>query len=292
MNPFRIMTAIGLSLIFLAGCQAQTETSSKYVDERLTLKTDTGRVIPLRLLTPEGCTKCPLVIFSSGANATYDRYNSLLLPIAQAGYRVAIPNHTDSEDHPNRADYSPQDWTPTRLEDYAAIAAQYETDYLIAAGHSFGALIAQIAGGAQLPNTPKIDLPRPRAVLAYSPPGAVPNFIPAKSWTSMAVPSLVTTGTTDIVPMMAETWEMHLSSYEQAPRSLAYALIYQSMDHYMNGAYGRETDEETPERETAMKHLIESSLFFIYNVRNYKAPSATLWETQEETFVEARANHE
>ena len=288
MNWFRI---IPVTLI-IAGCIAQSEQPVKYSDERMTVQTPSGRDIPVRVLTPEGCTKCAFVIFSPGANATYDRYNKLLLPIAQAGYRVAIPNHTDSEDHPNRVKYSPEDWTPTRLEDYAAIAAQYETEYLIAAGHSYGALIAQIAGGAQIPNTPKIELPRPRAVLAYSPPGAVPNFFPANSWNSMNVPTLVTTGTTDLVPMMAETWEMHLSSYEQAPKKFAYALIYESMDHYMNGAYGRETDNETPEREKAIKHLIKSSLFFIYNVRNNKAPTAAQWKTQEETFVEARANHE
>ena len=292
MKSFGIILAVGYGLILLAGCTAQTETSLKYSDERLTLKTDTGRDIPLRLLTPEGCKTCALVIFSHGANSTNDRYNNLLLPMAQAGYRVAIPNHTDSEQHPNRTDYDAQDWTPTRLEDYATIASQYETNYLIAAGHSFGALIAQIAGGAQLPNMPNIDLPSPRAVLAYSPPGAVPNYIPATSWSSMTVPSLVTTGTTDIVPMMAETWEMHLSSYDQAPSELAYALIYQSMDHYMNGAYGRETDDKTMERQKAVKHLIESSLFFVSNLRNNNLPSAKQWETQEENFVEVRAHHE
>lgn len=246
----------------------------------------------MRLLTPEDCAKCALVIFSHGANSTYDRYDKLLLPIAQAGYRVAVPNHTDSEDHPHRSDYKQPDWSPTRLEDYATIAATYETDHLIAAGHSFGALIAQIAGGANLQPAPETELPRPIATLAFSPPGPVPNFIPAELWRSITVPTLVTTGTTDIVPMMAEHWELHLVSYEEIASDLAYALIYDSMDHYMNGVYGRETDIETTERDQSINHLIQSSLFFMDSIKNETPPTHAQWVSLEKGFVEARANHE
>ena len=293
MTNLRIIPGLlSLAALTIAGCKASSELTSNYTDERLTLEASNGRSIPLRLLTPDGCTKCPLVIFSHGANSTYDRYNKLILPIAEAGYRVAIPNHTDSEDHPRRAEYKGPDWSPTRLEDYTIIAAKYETNHLIAAGHSFGALIAQIAGGTKMPNMPEMDIPQPVAVLAYSPPGPVPNFISSESWQSISVPTLVTTGTTDIVPMMADDWELHLGSYETAPRELAYALIYESMDHYMNGAYGRETDNETAERDRSMTHLVESSLFFIDNVRAGTPLSSAEWETLERRFVEARANHE
>lgn len=287
-----ILVVIGFASLGLTGCQSAPEGTLNYTDERVTLSTTGGRDIPLRLLTPDGCNKCALIIFSPGANATYDRYNKLLLPLAQAGYRIAIPNHTDSEDHPNRGDYKPQDWMPTRLEDYAEIASTYETDYLIAAGHSFGGLIAQIAGGAQTVNASKLDPPRPRVVLAYSPPGPVPNYLAPESWNTLSVPTLVTTGTTDIVPLMAEQWEMHLVSYEETPRDMAYALIYEKMDHYMNGAFGRETDDNTVERDRAVEHLIQSSLFFVNSVKNGKPPSTAQWDKREQNFVEARANHE
>ena len=286
------LAILGFSSFFISSCSANIEGPLEYSDERITIETSTGREIPVRLLTPEGCSKCALVIFSHGANSTYDRYNKLLLPIAEAGYRVAIPNHTDSEEHPHRGDYKPQDWSPTRLEDYATIATQYETDHLFAVGHSFGALIAQIAGGATLPNMPKVDIPRPLAVIAYSPPGAVPNFFPAKTWSSVNVPTLVSTGTTDIVPMMAEKWELHLNSYEETASELAYALIYDSMDHYMNGAYGRETDIETTERDQSINHLVQSSLFFMDYIKTGNRPTQDQWNELEQSFVEARANHE
>ena len=290
LRPF--LTTLSFVGFFVSSCSPNIDATSEYTDEQVTIETTTGREIPLRLLTPEGCTKCALVIFSHGANSAYDRYDKLLLPFAEAGYRVAIPNHTDSEEHPSRGDYKQPDWSPTRLEDFATIAAQYETNNLFAAGHSFGGLIAQIAGGTRLPNTPDLNFHDPLAVLAFSPPGPVPNFIPAESWRSITVPHLVTTGTTDIVPMMADKWELHLASFNETSSELAYALIYEKMDHYMNGTYGRETDIETAEREEAIKHLVKSSVFFMDQVKSGNPPTSVEWNMLQQSFVEARANHE
>jgi len=281
-------------LLFVAGCERKdpdVKTDQEITDQVEIITSEKGRKISVRVLTPDGCTACPLIIFSHGANAAYDRYDALLLPFARAGYRVAAPNHTDSEEHPDRADFSPPDWLPTRLEDYDVIASKYETNYRIAAGHSFGGLIAQIAGGAEIASaaTPVDPAYRPNAVLAYSPPGPIPNYIEPHGWSKISVPILVTTGTKDIVPMMAEQWELHLVSFESAPPILSFALIYENMDHYMNGAYGRETDAKSPERAQALNHMTKASLFFLSKLRNSGTMSAEDWETQEQTFVEARA---
>lgn len=272
------------------GLAAVNKIDLKITDQVETLTTDNGRNISVRVLTPDGCAACPLIIFSHGANAAYDRYDALILPLARAGYRVAAPNHTDSEDHADRADYTPPDWLPTRLEDYNAIASQYETNYRIAAGHSFGAMVAQIAGGTEIPSGAQVNPEfRPDAVLAYSPPGPIPNYIGPQGWSKISVPSLVTTGTKDIVPTMVEKWELHLVSFESAPPSQSFALIYEGMDHYMNGAYGRETEATSLEREQAIEHMTEASLFFVSKLRKAGKLSAEDWETQEQIFVEARA---
>ena len=92
--------------------------------------------------------------------------------------------------------------------------------------------------------------------------------------------------------MMAEQWELHLASYEETASELAYALIYDSMDHYMNGAYGRETDVETTERDQSINHLVQSSLFFMDYIKNGNRPTQDQWNELEQSFVEARANHE
>jgi len=286
---------LAVSALIAAGCadsppSADLPTSLKISDEIVMLSTDEGRNISTRVLTPDGCMDCPLVIFSHGANAAYDRYDALVVPLAQAGYRVAIPNHTDSEDHFERAAYTPTDWLPTRVEDYNIIAEQYDTSFRIAAGHSFGAMIAQIAGGAEMSSDIKIDPEYlPGAVLAYSPPGPIPNYIDSEGWSKMKVPSLITTGTKDIVPMMADQWELHLASHEAAPLGTSFALIYANMDHYMNGAYGRETQASTSERERALKHMIGASVFFVSELRKDGRLSSKDWDTQEQNFVEARA---
>lgn len=290
---------VAFSLI-TAGCVTRTSDAIpptvinkmdlEVTDQVETLTIDNGRDISVRVLTPDGCAACPLIIFSHGANAAYDRYDALVLPFARAGYRVAAPNHTDSEDHADRADYTPPDWLRTRLEDYNAIASQYETNYRIAAGHSFGALVAQIAGGTEIPSGAKVNPAfLPNAVLAYSPPGPIPNYIGPQGWSKISVPSLVTTGTKDIVPTMVEKWELHLVSFESAPPNQSFALIYESMDHYMNGAYGRETEATSLEREQALEHMTEASLFFVSKLRKAGKMSAKDWETQEQIFVEARA---
>jgi len=259
-------------------------------DETLTLKTDTGRAVPVRVLTPGGCKACPLIIFSHGANAAYDRYDAVTLPLAKAGYRVAIPNHTDSEEHPKRANYTPQDWLTTRIEDYNVIAANYKTNFRIAAGHSFGALIAQVAGGAEMSSGVHIDKAfQPSAVLAYSPPGPIPNYIEPEGWAKITAPSLITTGTRDIVPMMAENWELHLVSFESAPAGTSVALIYEDMDHYMNGAYGRETEATSEASTTALTHITEASISFLEDIQNNGSVTNGDWQSQERPFVEARS---
>lgn len=297
---YSTITTLIASALMLAGCGTDAAKDvppsiNKVVDNNITdevvsFTTDSGRTVSTRLLTPDGCQACPLIIFSHGANAAFDRYDSLLLPIAKKGYRIAAPNHTDSEDHPSRAEYTRADWLPTRLEDYNVIAAQYETNYRIAAGHSFGAMVAQIAGGAKMSSGAKTDSAyAPNVVLAYSPPGPIPGYIGSESWSQITVPSLVTTGTKDVVPMMAEEWELHLVSYESTPSGMSYALIYNDMDHYMNGAYGRETAISSVERTQALEHMINASVFYLSKLRETGELPKETWETQGEFFVEARA---
>ncbi len=278
--------------LLLSSCQTAGRSSkSEHKDSLLELQTESNRTITLREISASNCRDCPLVIFSHGANATYDRYDAFLIPLAKHGFRIAIPNHVDSEAHPRREDYGPADWMTLRLEDYRVIAEHYDAQQLFAAGHSFGALIAQIAAGAKLLDKKAehiidADL-RPLAALALSPPGAIPEILDASSWSSISVPTLVTTGTKDIVPKMVEHWELHLESYEATPHDLSYALIYKDMNHYMNGAYGRETLDNNPARDAAMQNLIDSSAHFLLAVKNGQPISDQQWLKRSNGIVKA-----
>ena len=152
-------------------------------------------------------------------------------------------------------------------------------------GHSYGALIAQLVAGAKLDDAedgPLLDnLPRPAAVVAISPPGPVPGSISAMGWSEIEIPMLVTTGTTDILPGFIDDWRGHLTSYEAAQAQETYALIYEDMDHYMDGAYGRETNlsgEALASRKAAIDHLVGAIALFADQISMQSAPSAERWK--------------
>lgn len=254
-----------------------------------------GREIPLRYIEPVGCETCPLMIFSHGAFSTYDRYDSLLLPLAKRGFRIAAPNHVDSEEHPDRSAYGQADSMGKRIEDYEVIANAFSADTVIAIGHSYGGLIAQLAGGARLDTTaatPALGgLPQPAAIVAISPPGPVPGSISSTGWSAIETPMLVTTGTTDILPGFIDDWRAHLTSYEASEIPATYGLIYDGMDHYMNGAYGRETDlqgEELNARNRTMAHLVGAIVLFADEITQQAAPSVATWQSIADPTVETR----
>lgn len=261
-------------------------------DTNLELESDDGRQIPVRLIEPVGCNTCPLVIFSHGAFSTFDRYDDLIMPLARLGYRIAAPNHVDSEEHPNRAAYGPADAMGKRVEDYAVIAGALGAEDIYVIGHSFGGLIAQLAGGATLSGptaTLKVDAGlRPDAVIAISPPGPMPGVMAADGWSMVERPQLVVTGTTDILPGFVDDWRDHLASYEAARHPDTFSLVYADMDHYFGGAYGRETeaaDAELAARNYALRHLIGSIDRFLRAVQSGQMQQLAGWSEKSNSKV-------
>jgi len=201
-----------------------------------------GRRVPVDLTHPEAQDAgLPLIVFSHGANAAPDRYRVLLDAWAQAGFVVAAPLHVDSEDHPDRALYDSRAIRAARAEDYEAVDAHFAAPSgVIAIGHSYGALIAQMAGGARLiEGQPQIHARKPRAVIALSPPPPMPGTVDATGWSAIDVATLTVTGDRDIMPGFVDKWEQHLAAYHAQNSEQAYALLFGGMDHYFNGAFGR-----------------------------------------------------
>lgn len=126
---------------------------------------------------------------------------------------------------------------------YEAIFAPW-----IAAGHSYGGLVALTMGGAAaVPpegwSGPMRD-PNARAVVAYSPPAPIPVLCTAEGYGKIAVPAVVQTGTKDIVPGITSTdgdgWRGHLVPYEAAAiGGNRYGLVLEGVDHYFGGAICR-----------------------------------------------------
>lgn len=124
-----------------------------------------------------------------------------------------------------------------------ALAERFGGRGYIAAGHSYGALLALALGGAS-PIVPggiasRLRDPRARAVVALSPPPPIPGLIDQAGFATLAVPALIQTGTADIPPG-ADTWEGHLVAWEApAPAGIRYALVLDGVDHYFKGAICR-----------------------------------------------------
>lgn len=209
------------------------------VDDMLRL--DGGRMVPLRVWRPVGRAKS-LVGYSHGANSRPDKYDRLFERLAAAGHHVVAPLHVDSPDHRDTGKYARPAQIAMRIADMRGIFATYGGAYpQIAAGHSYGAMIAQMIGGAG-PTTPE---PGVRAVMAWSPPGPyAPMQIDAAMWKSLVRPQLVITGTADLLPGMAPTWDVHRTSYDVAPGP-AVMFVGEGVDHYFGNIICR------PERQVA-----------------------------------------
>jgi dienelactone hydrolase len=223
--------------------------------DKMTIRTKVGRVVPFEILMPDHPGRYPLVLFSHGALASPDRYYALLKPVAAAGYIIVAPRHLDSElweweKPPAQADV----WT-TRIEDVdlglsypQAIRARVlrhgasvETGKTAAIGHSFGALIAQLSGGAKaLAPTPHQTSASVKAVIALSPPGALPGLMDRGGWQTIAVPNLTITGTADVLPGFIDNWKVHKQSFEHTTAARKWLWVGDGIDHYFGGMIGRE----------------------------------------------------
>ena len=225
------------------------------VTHRLDMLThDDGRQVPLDIWAPATAGAWPLMPFSHGANSRADKYAELCRPLAAMGFVVVAITHADSPDHPGGGKIDMTRASAMRLADMRALIRRRaewgaSAEKVIAAGHSYGALIAQILCGARVeadgtgPDPMDADV---LAGLAYSPPGQWIG-IPANSWASMNKPMLVQTGTADVLPGLADIWEKHRLSFDTTPAPAA-LFVGEGVDHYFGNLICRPERDVAPQR--------------------------------------------
>lgn len=243
-----------------------------------------GRAVEFTVFAPAQPGTYPLIAFSHGAFATPARYAAMLEPLAGAGFVVLAPMHIDSEAYP-RAEGEPErpphpiTWA-TRNEDFglaldppqAVIAAlkdkglTLDTQSAIALGHSYGALIAQLPGGAMAfePDGSQKNRANLRldAVVGWSPPGPMPGFMANEGWATLTAPSLTITGTADILPGFIDDWKAHRASYDYAPQGARAVWVGEGIDHYFGGVFGRVKPAGEQER-ALFDRALATTLHFI-----------------------------
>ena len=166
------------------------------IETRMAL--EDGHSFPVEILLPARPGSYPLIVFSSGNFASPDRYARLLKPIAEAGYVIASPVHLDAEVLALDPPADPLTIWQRRNDELAYLAGPAEPLQAALArhrvalepgqigvmGHSYGALIAQTAAGAnawQMGGAqPSRKIAGADVLVAFSPPGPVPGAILAE----------------------------------------------------------------------------------------------------------------
>lgn len=208
-----------------------------------------GRSVPIRITWPrDGKVRLPLLVLSHGANGTLD--GLVLFQRSLTRERIVVAaQHPDSEANPDLAKVDRMKVFPQRVADMRLILDSVATverlsgrridgRRIAAGGHSYGALVAQALGGAQVSGQDWRDA-RVKRVVAFSPPGPLPTMITTDGWAKMRVPQFVQTGTADVVPPIAPTWEAHMASFEAAGVPGSALWIGRGVDHYFGNRIQR-----------------------------------------------------
>lgn len=205
------------------------------------LRTGDGRVVRVTEWKPAG-KPLGTILFSHGAGSAPWHYDLIVLPWVDAGWRVVAPLHVDSREHPDTARFPGLASWKTRIEDMRLLIAELKGKPFIAAGHSYGGLVALTLGGAQavppegmaLPLVPRLA----QAVIAFSPPAPVPVLVTEAGYGALAVPALIQTGTRDVLPggLSGDGWTGHLVPFTAAAAGgNRYGLVLDGVDHYFGG---------------------------------------------------------
>lgn len=260
------------ALLGAAACPAFAASTIATADAVLT--TPDERAVPVRITWPRtGSKRLPLLVFSHGANGTLDGLIHIQRGLTR-GRMVVAPRHPDSEANPVLAKVDRSRLFAQRVADMrlvldsipkieALTKRRVDRADIAAGGHSFGALIAQALGGAEVGGPPASWRDkRVSRVIAFSPPGPIPRYAEAAGWAQMAVPQFVQTGTADIVPSIAPEWTAHMASFEAATTSGSALWVGHGVDHYFGNRIQR-LSREAPDQSAAFRLALDLANAFL-----------------------------
>ncbi len=179
-----------------------------------------------------------VVLLSTGHGSWPERYDDAATAWRDAGFAVIAPVHVDSMHYPDRDKFTMQASFMERIADQRAAAAYAARVWpgkpVVAAGHSFGTLIALCLGGG-LPHIAPFRDPNVRAVLGFSSPGRIPGLITPTAYATDALPVMIVTGDADVVPGFVTDWHDHLFPIETAPAGDKFGVTYRGGTHELVG---------------------------------------------------------
>ncbi|HYC61637.1 MAG TPA: alpha/beta fold hydrolase [Thermoanaerobaculia bacterium] len=254
-----------------------------------------GRELVFTVEYPTKPGSYPLIIFSHGFGATRNAYVGLSSHWASQGYVVIKPAHADSGRL--QAGNAAQDWrdqTQTdwrnrvrdvtmildsfdRIEEaYPELKGKVDRAKIAVGGHSYGAFIAMLIGGARARGTSYAD-PRVKAIVAMSPQGASETFgLTNESWANVRVPTLFMTGTNDRGIAEDETPEWRRQAFEHSPDGDKWLVVLEGAGH---ASFTGRIDVAPPTRAATGPMLGD----------DFRRPGEVMDQTRRDTPREGRA---
>jgi dienelactone hydrolase len=242
-------------LLGAAAASVSLKAGVVFVESRvgeLSIKHPDSRETAFRMMLPARPGHWPVVLFSHGANSSNADYYRLWSVWAARGYAVIGPNHIDTGPRDQQRKVGASELWRARVADttlplrqpaeFDAIArglrGRLDWGKVCAAGHSFGAVVAQALAGATLldpgDHTPFDGrAPAVAACMTFSPPGPLPGFIPSDAWKTVMAPSLLQTGDSDVLPGFVNDWRLRLTGFAGAADR--WSIIGHGVDHYFGG---------------------------------------------------------
>ncbi len=217
----------------------------------------------------------PLIVFSHGAGGSRAAFPELTTHWASHGYVVIVPTHADASPPPGRHQAPRRAFDVDQLDRLADVvfvvdsldqiekkmdgfhgrhAMHIDRDRIGIAGHSAGALTAQMAIGVKVrvsrgggeTELKSVGDPRFKAAILISGQGTINRLLTRDSWNALARPFLVITGSRDVVPISRETPESRQEPFLLARPGQKYLVFIEGATHssYAGRSAGIESDDE------------------------------------------------
>lgn len=186
-----------------------------------------GRKIPLTVWTVPAAASRGVVIFGHGFGSQPAAYGELIAALTGHGYSVVAPLSVDSMAYADRAKFDLRTGLAARIEDLMIVrgfvASTFPGQKVALAGHSYGATMSLIGGGADTA-AGALKGPPVAALLALSSAGTIPGLIRDDSFAPIALPLMVVTGTKDTVPQFVADPRAHRLAFDTSKAGDKYLL--------------------------------------------------------------------
>lgn len=181
----------------------------------------------LRFYRPVGQTKYPVVIFCSGSDGSNISFPETSEFIAANGYTVVHTSWTGTAQHIEKTINRARD-VGVALDALAQMG--YSTQNVGAMGHSSGATIAQVVGGALVEGVSYRD-GRVAAVLMLSGSGSGEFGLTPDSWKDFVTPLIQFTGSRDFGAYKQPAYPFRREAYDFSPPGNKQLVWYDEGHH-------------------------------------------------------------